>query len=453
MPSQPNVVFFFTDQQRWDTTGVHGNPLDLTPNFDRMAREGTHLYHAFTPQPVCGPARACLQTGMYATQIGCYRNGIPLPQDAFTLAHAFQQGGYYTGYIGKWHLAKGDGGPVAPNQRGGYEYWLGANALEFTSDAYHTVMYDGEGQPVRMPGYRVDAQTDAAIRFIDQQVNEHPERPFFLFLSYIEPHFQNTRDDYPAPTGYAERYISRWTPPDLQALGGTAFQHLPGYYGMVKRLDEALGRLEDALRSLGQLENTIIVFTSDHGNHFKTRNDEYKRSCHDSSVRIPMAVSGPGFDGGGMVKQLVSLVDLPPTLLDACGLPIPEAMVGHSILPLLRREPVDWPTDVFIQISESQVGRAVRTQRWKYSIVAKGRSGTLDPGADCYNEDALYDLYADPYELNNLIGYSSHQEVTRTMRKRLLRRLEEAGEPRPTILPAAPVPGGQKTVSEAEAQV
>ena len=239
---RPNVIVFFTDQQRWDSTGVHGNPLDLTPNFDRLAAEGTHLYNAFTPQPVCGPARACLQTGLYATQTGCYTNGIPLPQDAFTLARAFGQAGYRTGYIGKWHLSRGeDEGPVPQEYRGGYMDWLAANMLEFTSDAYQTTLYDEEGRAVHLPGYRVDALTDAAIRYIDQHQSatfRSPQAaPFFLFLSFLEPHFQNHRDDYPAPTGYAERYTGRWTPPDLQALcGGTAYQHLPGYWGMVKDL-------------------------------------------------------------------------------------------------------------------------------------------------------------------------------------------------------------------------
>ncbi len=441
--SRPNILFILTDQQRWDTTGVHGNPLELTPNFDRMAQEGTHLYHAFTPQPVCGPARACLQTGLYATQTGCFRNAIALEPESFTLARAFAPAGYRTGYIGKWHLARAeDTGPIPPEYQGGYDDWLAANALEFTSDAYRTVMYDGQGREVRLPGYRVDALTDAAIRYIDQ----HSQQPFFLFVSYLEPHFQNTRDDYPAPTGYAERYAGRWTPPDLQALGGTAYQHLPGYYGMVRRLDEALGRLLDALASLNLLDDTIVVFTSDHGNHFKTRNNEYKRSCHDSSIRIPMALRGPGFDGGGRVQALTTLLDLPPTLLDACGLPIPPEYVGHSILPLLRKEPVDWPDDIYIQISEAQVGRAIRTRRWKYAVTAPQANPHDDPGADWYQEDALYDLLAAPYELNNLVGYTSHQAVTEQMRARLLARMAAAGEALPEIRPAPARPGGQKTV-------
>jgi arylsulfatase A-like enzyme len=129
----------------------------------------------------------------------------------------------------------------------------------------------------------------------------------------------------------------------------------------VRRLDEALGRLLDALRSLELLDNTVVAFTSDHGCHFKTRNSEYKRSCHESSIRIPMALQGPGFDGGGRLRQLVSLIDLPPTLLDAAGIAAPAIMRGRSILTLLRGG-AERPEEVFVQISESQVGRAVRVR-------------------------------------------------------------------------------------------
>lgn len=446
--ASPNVIVFFTDQQRWDTTGIHGNPLDLTPNFDRMAQAGTHVYNSFTCQPVCGPARSCLQTGMYATRTGCYRNGIALPQNAKTLAHYFREGGYTTGYIGKWHLADRGHGAVEADQRGGYEYWLGSNRLEHTSDAYDTVMYDGDNQRVKLPGYRVDAVTDAAIRYISQP----RDQPFYLFISHIEPHHQNHRDDYPAPTGYEERYRERWTPPDLAALGGSTHQHLAGYYGMVRRLDEALGRLLDALRSLDMLENTIVLFTSDHGNHFKTRNSEYKRSGHEASIRVPTAVQGPGFDGGGHITELVSLMDLPPTLLDAAGLPVPDVMQGRSFLPLAQKRDVNWPEEMFIQISEAEVGRAVRTQRWKYGVTAPDKDGWEDSASERYTESYLYDLLADPYELHNLIRYESHREVRQVMRERLLRRMVEAGEAAPEIrLVTDALPAGQRTVAHSEA--
>ena len=435
--SRPNVIVFFTDQQRWDTTGIHGNPLDLSPNFDRLARAGTDVHYSITCQPVCGPARACLQTGLYATETGCYRNGISLPDDSRTLAHYFKDADYDTAYIGKWHLAASGHGPVPPEQRGGYDYWLASNLLEFTSDAYDLVMYDNEGEPVKLPGYRVDAQTDAAIRYID----EHQDAPFFLFLSYIEPHHQNHRDDYPAPPGYAERYRGRWLPPDLAALGGSSHQQLAGYLGMIKRLDEALGRLVDALISLGLLEDTIILFTSDHGNHFKTRNPEYKRSCHDASVRVPTMLYGGPFSGGGRISQLVSLIDLPPTLLDAAGIAVPEGMSGRSILPLIRGETVDWPAEVFIQMSESRLGRAIRSKRWKYAVTAPDKHGWNDAASDHYVESALYDLLADPEELHNRAGLETHREVCDVLRSRLIRRMLEANEDEPVIEPAPLVPG------------
>ena len=431
---RPNVIVFFTDQQRWDTTGVHGNPLDLTPNFDRMARQGTDVHYAFTCQPVCGPARSCLQTGLYATETGCYRNNIALPEDSKTLAHYFNGAGYDTAYIGKWHLADTGMGAVAPEQRGGYEYWLASNVLEFTSDAYDLVMYDNDQQAQKLPGYRVDGQTDAAIRYIDQ----HQDNPFFLFMSFLEPHHQNHRDDYPAPVGYAERYRGRWVPHDLAALGGSTHQHLAGYLGIIKRLDEALGRLMDALISLDMLDNTIILFTTDHGCHFKTRNDEYKRSCHDASVRLPTALFGGPFTGGGRLSQMVSLIDLPPTLLDAAGIEVPPQMQGQSILPLLDQGDVEWPDEVFIQISESHVGRAIRSKRWKYAVASRDTSGWDFPASDIYVESELYDLLADPFELNNRAGVESHREVSEVLRSRLIRRMVEAGEDEPIIEPAPP---------------
>ncbi|MCR8629978.1 sulfatase-like hydrolase/transferase [Paenibacillus radicis (ex Xue et al. 2023)] len=439
---RPNVIVFFTDQQRWDTSSLHGNPMQLMPNFERMALGGTHITHSFTCQPVCGPARSCLQTGKYATTTGCFVNGIPLPEESKTLAHYFNEEGYRTGYIGKWHLAGVE--PVPEGKRGGYQYWLASDVLEFTSDSYRTVMYNNDNEPVKLPGYRVDAITDAAIRYIDGQ----KENPFYLFLSYLEPHHQNHLDDYPAPDGYRERYTGAWLPPDLAALGGTVHQHIAGYYGMVKRLDEALGRLMDALKSLELDENTIILFTSDHGCHFKTRNEEYKRSGHDASIRVPSAITGPGFWGGRQLQELVSLIDLPPTLLDAAGIPVPADMQGRSLLTVDKSP---WPEDVFVQISESQVGRAVRTKRWKYGVTAPEKNSFTDAGSDRYQEAYLYDLKSDPYELTNLIGLDSHREAADRMKQRLIRRMQETGENAPVIELAPSRPGGQRRVTTKEA--
>jgi arylsulfatase A-like enzyme len=198
---------------------------------------------------------------------------------------------------------------------------------------------------------------------------------------------------------------------------------------MVKRVDEGFGRLHDALRSLGLLDNTVLAFTTDHGCHFKTRNGEYKRSAHDASIRVPLVLDGPGFRGAGVRDDLASLVDLAPTLLDAAALPVPERMHGRSLL----HPPDAEPQEVFVQISESQVGRAIRTRRWKYAVTAPQADGWDDASAAEYVEDLLYDLDIDPHELDNLIGRPEFAAVTEELRERLLARMRQAGEAVPVI--------------------
>jgi arylsulfatase A-like enzyme len=306
-------------------------------------------------------------------------------------------------------------------------------------------MWDGDDNEVSLPGYRVDALTDAMIRYLDTE----RDNPFMLMTSFIEPHHQNHIDDYPPPDGYRERYAGRWVPPDLAALGGTTQQHLGGYYGMVTRLDEALGRVYDALKSLRILDNTIILFFSDHGCHFKTRNREYKRSCHESSIRIPCMLHGGPFVGGGHVDELVSLVDLPPTLLDAAGIDVPDHMQGRSMLPLVDRgRTAEWPGEVFFETSEEEIGRGIRTADWKYHVVADAEHHDGRGGASEYREAFLYDMNADPYELCNLVGRESHRALCDQLQERLQGRIEASGQSRITIQAAEPRTSGQRVVKD-----
>lgn len=415
---------FLTDQQRWDTTGLHGNPLGLTPNYDRLAMAGTHLRHSFTCQPLCVPARACLQTGRYPTTVGCTSNQCPLPAGTRTLAHEFADAGYRTAYFGKWHLApERFRGAVPEPYRGGYQDWMAANLLELVSDSYDCRLWDGAGAEHRLPGYRADAVTDAAIAYLRRPRGE----PVFLFLSLLEPHHQNSRDDFPAPADDPQSYDGHWLPADLAGLDPARRQQLAGYCGMVRRIDECLGRLVGSLAETGMAENTILLFTSDHGCHFKTRNREYKRSCHESSIRVPTFFHGPGFAGGGDRAEFVSLIDLPPTLLEAAGLPVPAAMQGRSVWPSLRGEP-GWRDEILVQISEAQDARALRTPRWKYCVSA------MEPGA-VYGDSELYDLAADPAEQRNLIGEPEYRGVAEGLRARLRARMMEAGDAAGVLAP------------------
>lgn len=423
----PNVIVFFTDQQRWDTLGCLGNPLGLTPNVDLAARYGTLFETAITTNPVCAPARAAMQTGKYPTATGVYRNGLTLSPDAPTLGRLFGAAGYHTGYIGKWHLSADN--PVPAEEQGGYHEWLASNILEFTSDAYHTVVWDQAGEPVFLPGYRPDSLVDAAIRFVARA--SEGDQPFMLFLSLIEPHHQNELDNYPAPEVYRDTYTDGWLPPDLATLPGTARRHIAGYYGQIKRVDEGFGRLRDALTSLGRSEDTVLMYTSDHGSHFKTRNGEYKRSPQDGSVRVPLVITGPGFTGGARVRTPVSTIDIVPTLLTAAGIPVPEGLDGAP----LDRIRGDEDADVLIQISESEVGRALRTKRWKYHVVATDVGDV--PDASAYQEEGLYDLVADPYELDNIIDSLNHHELIEGLRTRLISRIQQIEGTEVTINPAS----------------
>jgi len=407
--------------------------MNLTPNLDQMAAKGVRFDQAFTAQPVCGPARCCLQTGQYPTNDGCFRNGIPLPVDTTTLAHRFKEVGYKVGYIGKWHLGGTGDQPVPVEKRGGWtDFWLGADLLEFTSSPYGGGYYDADNEFVEFGGYRVDSQTDHVLEYLR---GRKQEKPFFLFVSYLEPHHQNDQNRYVAPNGYAERYAEYKVPGDLVGHEEGDWQkNLPDYYGICASLDENLGRIRTELENLGLDENTVIFYTSDHGSHFRTRNSEYKRSCHEASIRIPMVVCGPGFEREQVVDDLVSLIDLPPTLLEVGGIAVPDAFHGRSLIPLIEGKAKDWPQEVFMQISESQVGRAVRTKRWKYCVDAPEGDGWNDPSSQVYEEQYLYDLEADPHEQSNLVRDPKYRSVADELAETLIRRMVAAGETDPQII-------------------
>ena len=182
------------------------------------------------------------------------------------------------------------------------------------------------------------------------------------------------------------------------------------------------------------LDNTIVMFTSDHACHFKTRNDEYKRSCHESAVRVPTMITGPGFQGGGQVRALFSMIDVAPTLLDAAGLEVPAIMVGRSILPVVRDARTPWRQDLFFQISETETGRALRTHRWKYGVTSEYHDDAAR--SDVYRESYLYDLDSDPYEMVNLVGMAVFAGSATTLKASLLEWIVEIEDHRPQVLDA-----------------
>ena len=458
MSTRPNILLLFSDQQRWDTLGCYGQKLDVSPNLDQMATEGVRFENVFTCQPVCGPARSCLQTGKYATETGCFRNNIGLPWYEKTIAHYLSDLEYEVGYIGKWHLASTGSyhtfppgspeekskenhqtKPIPPERRGGYnDFWLAADLLEFTSHGYGGHLFDSEMNRVEFQGYRADYLTDVALEYLHSR---NSRKPFFLFLSYVEPHHQNDHRRYEGPEGSRERFGSFVPPGDLKALEGDWPQQYPDYLGCCASIDYNLGRIRRELEVLGLDDNTVILYTSDHGSHFRTRNkklengniDDYKRSCHDSSIRVPLIAYGDCFKGGKVIREMVSLMDVPPTILNCAGADKPKVMKGRPLQQLLQGKYDQWPKEIFFQISESQIGRGIRTERWKYSVHAPGKSGITDSASDVYIEEFLYDLENDPHEIENLVRSPDHVEVRRELSRKLKCKMIEANENPPRI--------------------
>ena len=452
--SKPNIIFILTDQQRYDTCGCYGQEMNITPNLDKLANAGVRFEYSFTNQPVCGPARSIIQTGKYPTEIGCFRNAIGLPISDQNIANFYSKNGYEVAYIGKWHLASTLGRSydfelkkkdfrtksIPPEYRGGYiDYWLASDVLEHTSHAYNGHLFDANGNKRQFYGYRVDRQTDFILEYLD---GRNTQKPLFLFISFLEPHHQNDHNAIEGPIGSKLKFKDYKIPGDLQGTEGDWEEYFPDYLGCCHSIDTNLGRIIDKLKKLDTYKDTMIVFTSDHGCHFRTRNGEYKRSCHEASIRIPLVIKGAGFNGGKVINELVSLIDLPPTLLKAAGIEIPKYMKGITLQELLdpnidNKE--DWPQEIFIQISESQVGRAIRTKKWKYAVVAPKRDnlwdGYLYSKSDIYNEEFLYDLENDMYEKQNLVGDHAYENVRKGLAEILKRKMKDAGEEIPKIFP------------------
>jgi len=298
-----NVLFILTDQHRQDGVGAYGNPVVKTPHLDQLARGGIRFERSYTAQPVCAPNRASILSGLYPFTHGLRENGWPLSPRTRTLAKMLAAHGYATGYFGKWHLGRGDsqGFATFPNYPGDGR----------GRDHYYTI--DG------MRRYATDVLTDDAIGFLRQT----RAQPFFLFVSYYPPH-----PPYSVPPEYEERYRAQF-PDDAERRI---------YYAMCTKVDESIGRLLDALHELGRDRDTLVAFTSEHGHYFETRwNDHPKRLCYDTAARVPLLMRLPGVIPAGQVtRELISAVDLVPTILGLVGQPVPEGLQGQDLSGLAK---------------------------------------------------------------------------------------------------------------------
>lgn len=398
----PNIVLILTDQQRWDSLGCYGNTFVSTPNVDRLASNGTVFQNAFTPYPVCTPARATMWTGLLPHEHGVIENVYGIDDalgDAETVDRTVFDGlrdaGYETAYFGKWHLGEGDPGLFDHydgfNSRGGH--WEGA-------------------PPDRR--YRPEVQTDACIAWLRNRSRVGAsKRPFMMVQSYYPPH-----NPFTAPKEFIDHYRERSIP-------------FAGYYGAVSALDAYTGRILDTLEELGLADDTIVVYYSDHGETFHYRRDSmHKFVCHDDAARVPFVVRDPTGSSPREVEPFIGLEDLTPTLLDWAGADVPGHLHGRSIAPLMRGETAN-PRDAYYIQNHTNVTdreqRCIRTHEWKLILSDDGESELYDLVNDPEEE---LDMYTTPRQdvHDQFIHLPSHDEQVITLSERLRERAAAIGD-------------------------
>ena len=389
MPKQPNILYIFADQMRGSAMGCMGDEPVQTPNLDRLAAQGTLCKRAYANTPVCTPSRASLITGKHALSCRCIVNDLRLPEDEISIADVLNTYGYQCGYVGKWHLdgiSRHMATPAGRRRHGFDAYWAAYNCNHtyFDPKWYE----DDDPQLKRQAGYDADIQTDQAIRFLERR----RERPFCLFLSWGPPH-----DPYRmVPQEFLDLYPPETIPlrPNMEGVDRAA---IAGYYAHVTALDRNVGRLMDALERMSLAEDTIVIFSADHGDMLWAHGRRNKQQPHEESIHIPLILRWPGHLPAGRIDDtLISVVDHVPTLLGLAGIPATSSMNGLDLSTRLLTGVGPAPASVFIneyasfdQAQAWQPWRGVRTDRYTYARWLQG--GTL-----------LFDNEADGYQMCNL---------------------------------------------------
>jgi len=402
---KPNVLYVFADQLRYSALGCIGNRQVRTPNIDKLAAQGLVFTNAISGFPLCSPYRAMLMTGRYGQSTGLVTNDVLLPPTSDSFANVLKRAGYQTGLIGKWHLDEHRRPFVAKDHRQGFDYWVTENCNHNYFDT--PTCFGDETEPRRLKGYQPDAQTDLAIDYI----GEHKAEPFFLCLSWSTPH-----NPYVAP----KQWMSMYSPDGIKQrpnVEGDFRADIAHYYAMVSNLDYCIGRLMRALSEAEIEEDTIFVFTSDHGDVLGVhgQGSARKQRPWEESIHIPFILRYPRqAPSDRKTDVLLNTVDVMPTVLGLAGVPIPSCVEGADLSgPALGRGGKE-PESVFLQDilpcgeAKSVFGpwRGVRTKRYTY---ARFR----DKGW------VLYDNSKDPYQLNNLIGKPEASKLQAEMENKL----------------------------------
>lgn len=436
-----NLLFVFSDQQRYSALGANGNPVVQTPAIDGLAANGMACDNYFSNHPLCSPYRAILLTGRYGWRNGVIDNEYEPRRDIPTLPGVLRDNGYHTGHVGTWHLGVG---PYPEEDRYGLDYLA---AVQLGGGYFDCSYYENEEGPAVHEGWGPTAETEMAIRFMERHTDERPGDPFALFLSLRPPH-------WPYPQVPDEHKVYDPATVDLPGnvplqMADFARREIADYYACCTGLDVEMRRILDALDRLGLSDDTIVCYTSDHGDHLSSHGygkpgDSWlhhsmrasKSTPYEESAHVPFVIRWPGATpSGSRSDAFIGSIDLVPSLLGACGIPQPEGLQGRDVSSVWQG--CDAPEDPGHAVGGREsvylmnmgngwpnrygwVGRwrAVRTERYTYARWYENERGPW-----------LFDRQEDPQEMTNLAESGESTSVIEEMEGRLHRWMESTGDP------------------------
>jgi len=451
MPDRPNLVFAFADQLRTQSCGYAGdryeggtyanNPEPHTPNIDRLAEQSADFREAVAVNPICCPYRASLVTGKYPSSTGMVINELRAMPDPDALGHVLGEHGYRTSYLGKWHMYGKDHSPSqqfippGPYRQGFNQEWKGYN---FNHEYYDGFYYEDTFDRIDISGYQPHAFTDQALAALRR--GAEGDAPFALFLSYGPPHdpwtWDNVPDpfahlfrdaEFPDPPNYADGHARYWHPEwDEQWWLNHWKPHRHRkrrvYAAQTASLDWEIGRLMHAMRRLGLEEDTIFVFTSDHGEMFGSQGRIAKKIFYEEAARVPFLVRWSGTVEPRVTDACLNTPDIAPTLLRLMDLPVPDSMEGQDLSPIVRGRDGEGPGAALMQgmghtfqWHDGDEWRAARDEQYVYATMLDG-------------DEYLFDHRNDPYQLDNLANDPEYRDVRDRLRNWMHGKMDELND-------------------------
>ncbi len=437
--TQPNLIYVFADQLRYQSLGYAGDAKARTPHIDRLAAASLNFVNCVSGSPMCAPYRASLFTGKYSSSTGMVINELRINPNQRCFGHMLHAARYDTYYIGKWHLwanqlgnhddPKNSFTPRGPHRLGFDGYWA---AYGFHHNYWEQYYHEESPERIIIAGYEPDGQTSLAIEKLAEAAEK--DQPFALFLSLGTPH--DPWDPGNVPVEYLELFedIEFTLPPNYLSDNdphadawarlsaeqrGELTEWMRVYYAMTANLDWNIGRLLAECERLDLFDNTIFVFTSDHGEMFGAQGRRAKNIFYDEAVRVPFLIRWDGVIAPGSVSDAcLNTPDIMPTLLSALGLPVPAEAEGFDFSPILWGEDIDEPSAAFMQgmgatavFEDGHEWRALRSKKYTYSIYRADGS------------EFLFDNLSDPYQMRNLARESEYAGLLRSMRAALADRM------------------------------